>query len=383
MRFLHTADWQIGKPFQSIQDSAKRETLRRQRLDTVRGLKGLIDEHRLAFVVVCGDLFDSSTPDKSTVSALCSAVGELTVPVYAIPGNHDHGGPGCIWEQEFFHHEREQLAPNLHILLKPEPVFLEHAALLPCPLARRHESEDPTAWLRAEPDGLPADLPRIVLAHGSTQGFSSSGESDSDSGINRIALERLPAAAYDYIALGDWHGLKEIAPGAWFCGTPEQDRFAKGDSNQPGHALVVELDGHRKPLKVTPHRTGSIRWHSSDPFPLTNDDDLDALESQLGERLGRQTSRDLLQLHVHGALSFSGIERFEKLIESLRARLIRLDLDQDLHVDPSPEELEALTERQDPLIAQVARDLRDSLETDPLAHDALRELQLLTRKAEA
>lgn len=234
MRFLHTADWQIGKPFQSLEDHAKREALRKQRFDTVRGLKALIDSEKLDFVVICGDLFDSSTPDAATVSSLCSAIGSLEVPVYAIPGNHDYGGPGCIWEQEFFLREQLQLAPNFHILLKPEPVVLENAVLLPCPLLRRHEGSDPTAWLRSEPEGLPSNLPRIVLAHGSTQGFSSSGDSDQDSAVNRIDLAQLPQGAYDYIALGDWHGMKEIAPGAWFSGTPEQDRFAKGGNNLPG-----------------------------------------------------------------------------------------------------------------------------------------------------
>ena len=91
MKFLHTADWQIGKPFQSITDTSKREALRQKRLDTVRGLKSLIVKEKLDFVLVCGDLFDSATPDQATVSGLCAAIGELEVPVYVIPGNHDHG----------------------------------------------------------------------------------------------------------------------------------------------------------------------------------------------------------------------------------------------------------------------------------------------------
>jgi hypothetical protein len=86
---------------------------------------------------------------------------------------------------------------------------------------------------------------------------------------------------------------------------------------------------------------------------------------------------------VSGALSFNGIEHFEQLTESLRARLIRLKLDQDIQVEPSEEELDALSERQDPLIAQVAKELRDELSEDPLARDALRELQLEVRRVEA
>lgn len=374
MRFLHTADWQIGKPFQSLEDHAKREALRKQRVDTVCELKALIQSEKLDFVVVCGDLFDSSTPDAATVSALCSAIGSLEVPVYAIPGNHDHGGPGCIWEQEFFLREQLQLAPNFHILLKPEPVVLENAVLLPCPLLRRHESSDPTAWLRSEPEGLPDNLPRIVLAHGSTQGFSSSGDSDQDSAVNRIDLAQLPQGAFDYIALGDWHGMKEIAPGAWFSGTPEQDRFAKGGNNLPGRVLIIETEGRPSPMRIQPTTVGQIGWHELEPFNLTSDDDLATLETQIEDRVGTRTGKDLLKLSIHGSLSFAGAERLEQLTESLHARLIRLRLDQEIQIEPTTDELEALTQSTDPLIAQVAAALQTDSETDPLARDALREL---------
>lgn len=383
MRFLHTADWQIGKPFQSIEDHTKREALRKQRLDTVRELKTIIDEEAIAFVIVSGDLFDSFTPDAATVSALCSAIGHLKVPVYAIPGNHDNASPGCIWNQRFFLTEKEDLAPNLYILLDPKPVVLDQAVLLPCPLLRRHENADPTEWLRTEPDELPGDRPRIVLVHGSTHGFSSSGETDSEASINRIDLTRLPEATYDYIALGDWHGMKAITPTAWYPGTPEQDRFAKGEGNLPGYALVVETQGHLQPPRVSPVKTGKIGWHILDEFHFTNDADLETLESQLGNILDQQNNRDLLKLGVNGTLSYTGLEKYESVIERLRARLIRLNLESDLDVEPTEDELKGLIERQDPLIAQVARELYDVSETDPLNREALRELHLHLRKVDA
>jgi DNA repair exonuclease SbcCD nuclease subunit len=374
MHFLHTADWQIGKPFQSIEDHSKREALRAQRLETIRQLKQVIDANQAEFVVVAGDLFDSFTPDKSTVAAFCSAVGALKVPIYAIPGNHDHGGPGCIWEQEFFKREQAELAPNFHMLLEQKPIITKHAVLLPCPLLRRHESSDPTAWLRSLPEDLPEDLPRIVLAHGSTQGFSSSGDSDQDSAINRITLDQLPIGAYDYIALGDWHGMKEITANAWFCGTPEQDRFAKGENNQPGYVLNVEIDSHSSPVRITPTQVGQISWHELDSFTLTCDDDLEALGKAMNDSVGNRTGKDLLKLSIRGSLSFGGAERLEQVLESLRARLIRLRLDQMIQIEPTAHELDALTQSPDPLIAQVATALRADSEADTIARDALREL---------
>ena len=381
-RFLHTADWQIGKPFQAVGDSAKREKLRQQRVETVRSLKTLIDEQDLGFVVVCGDLFDSATPDQATVSALCSAVGSLGVPVYAIPGNHDHGGPGCIWDQAFFQRERDELAPNLRVLRTPEPLELERAVLLPCPMRRRHESADPAAWLRATPENLPEDRPRIVLAHGSTQGFSSAEDGDTEAAVNQIDLERLPAEAYDYVALGDWHGFKQIQPNACYSGTPEQDRFAKGGQNRPGHVLVVEIAGRGRAPSVEPRHVGQIGWHEPTPFHLTGDADLETLESRLAEQLGKRAGEDRLKLHLTGTLGFDGARKLESLLESLQARLIDVRVERDLSVEPSDAELAALVERNDPLIAQVARDLRDAMGTDPLARDALRELHLQTARVE-
>ena len=35
----------------------------------------------------------------------------MDVPVLAIPGNHDHAGPGTVWEQDFF--RREQDGPGI------------------------------------------------------------------------------------------------------------------------------------------------------------------------------------------------------------------------------------------------------------------------------
>lgn len=166
--FLHTADLQLGKPFASVRDEPKRNRLRQERLHALQGMERHAREAGAAFVLVAGDLFDSSQATKSTVSAACAAIGALGIPVLVIPGNHDHGGPGSIWEQEFFLREQQQLAPNLRVLLRPEPLVLDGAILFPAPLLRRHEAGDPTAWIRQALDdpALPPDLPRIVLAHG-------------------------------------------------------------------------------------------------------------------------------------------------------------------------------------------------------------------------
>jgi hypothetical protein len=175
MKFLHTADWLIGKPFVGIRDERKRALTQNSRLEAIKRIGDIARREGSEFVVVAGDLFDSPSADKSTVSAACSAIGQLRMPVFAIPGNHDHGGPGNLWEQDFFIRERDALAQNLIVLLEASPYETDSAVFLPCPLLRRSVAGDPTAWLRDSRvyAGLSPDKPRIVIAHGSTPCFSS------------------------------------------------------------------------------------------------------------------------------------------------------------------------------------------------------------------
>ena len=155
------------------------------------------------------------------------------------------------------------------MLLKPEPVELDSAWIFPCPLLRRAESTDTTAWLRLPEAlvGCSSDKPRIVLAHGSTQGFS--GQSEEDEGVstavNQIDLSRMLAEAFDYVALGDWHGAKQITRTAWFSGTPELDRFPKGEDHDAGNVFVVDHYNTRvqkfgiAPTPVLPMTWGHVK----------------------------------------------------------------------------------------------------------------------------
>ena len=102
IRFLHTADWQLGKPYARVSDPDKRARLRQQRLAAIGRLGAVAQQQGAAFVVVAGDLFDSHQPIKQDISAACSAIGALALPVLVIPGNHDHGGAGSLWQESYF-----------------------------------------------------------------------------------------------------------------------------------------------------------------------------------------------------------------------------------------------------------------------------------------
>lgn len=385
--FLHTADWQLGKPYARVADAAKRSQLQNERFEALRRIAALVAQHQAAFVVVAGDLFDSPSPLNSTVAKACEAIGAMAVPVLVIPGNHDHGGPGSLWEQPFFLRQKDQLAPHLRVLLTPEPVVLDSAVVFPAPLMRRMDLSDSTSWIRRAFDEttFPADLPRIVLAHGSIQGFGSAqdDEDDDSSSSNLIDLARLPAAEIDYIALGDWHGTKQVGSHAWYAGTPEIDRFPKGENNDPGNVLIVQA-GRAEVPQVTVLPTARYRWNGFF-YHFSEDESFDAFRAALDEKIGAWGQDSLLRLVLEGSLGIEASRKLQDHLEGLEARLLRVKLVNRVSIAPTAEEIAALSARpDDPLISAVASQLVAMTTGDEaeIARLALRELHGRLVKAE-
>lgn len=258
----------------------------------------------------------------------------------------------------------------------------------PCPLLRRHESADPTAWVRSAAFGNGsggATKPRIVLAHGSVQGFGAGGgdEEGEEGAPNLIDLTQLPEPELDYIALGDWHGAKQVGPKAWYSGTPEIDRFPKGETNEPGHVLVVTAQRGGIP-QVKPVVTARLGWHALS-FDFSGDASVDLLDGRFNERIGNRAGVDLLLLELTGSLGIEATTRLEEMLEAWQARLVRLKLSNQVQVAPSEAEVEALTRRAvDPLISRVAAKLVEQTRggdeaSAAIARIALRELHACIR----
>ena len=365
VRFIHTADWQIGKPYRRVKDEQKRFKLRQERLNAISRIREAAQMNGSKFVLIAGDLFDSPTPSSSSVTEVLKIIGEINVPVIVIPGNHDHGALGTVWHTDNFKKYQKQMAPNLSLLLESDPFEIEDAIILPCPLVRNKDNTDPTLWLRNfNWNTISISKPRIVLAHGSVREFGGQNynldEETPSRANNLINLDQLPIDEIDYIALGDWHNLKQVSENAWYSGTPEPDRFDQGENNNRGQVLQVDVSRLQKP-EVKSIATGRIKWHNLN-FRFNSDKDLDRFERQVEDLTAGRVSRDLLRVEISGALSLSGYSRFELLKADLENKLIRLRIKGECHKVPESDELEELTSSiQDPLIAQVAGKLKERL----------------------
>ncbi|NBS33038.1 MAG: DNA repair exonuclease [Planctomycetia bacterium] len=357
--FIHTADWQLGKPFSRVADPDRQANLRRQRLDSLDRIGDVARQQQASFVVVAGDVFDSHRPPDRLVSLALERIGRLGLPVYIIPGNHDYGGPGSLWESEHFQRENRELAPNLTVLLAAEPVDRDDAILLPCPLLRRQQLNDPTEWIRQFDFTGCDDRPRIVLAHGSTVNFQGEAdEEDEPTQPNFIALDRLTEQldAIDYIALGDWHGFVQAGEKAWYAGSHETDRFPR-PGQLPGQVACVRAS-RGQPPQIDPVPTGAIRWfeHAETFVAADGPQQLDAALRQLTNKLG--VGNAVAKLRLDGHLGLEDHQALTTILDTWAARLAHLRIEHRVAVQPTAAELDALTRRaEDPLIAGVAETL--------------------------
>lgn len=340
-RFLHTADWQIGRQFATF-DPEHAPILAEARIAAVERLAALATAHAVDAVLVAGDVFDAQTVSERTVRRLFNALAGYTGPWLMIPGNHDAALAESVWTRA----QRLGAVPaNAHLLLSAEPRLFaaQGFAALPAPLTQRHTYGDLTAWFDAA--DTPAGLLRIGIAHGSVQGILSE---DIDS-TNPIAPERAERARLDYLALGDWHGCKHIDARTWYAGTPEPDRFKANDA---GQALLVEIAAPGVAPVVTPLDVGQYRWQLI-AAALQVPSDIDALHAQL-DALG---TRDVVDLRVQGRTDLGGLQTLQAAIGRAEARARHLQADLSaLQLVPTDEDIAGL--QADGYLGELLTELR-------------------------
>ncbi len=250
---------------------------------------------------------------------------------HLLPGNHDPYRPNGLWDQLV----RKGLPENVNVHIEPEPAMLgdETAVLLPAPLLHRRTLDDLTAYM--DDVNLPEELIRVALAHGTIRGFGS----DDKDVPNFIAPDRPTRAGLSYLALGDWHGQKQINDRCWYSGTPEIDAF---DVIDGGQALLVHIEGPSAVPTVTPIPTGNYSWTKLSE-QINTRADIDYLSEKLRDSTD-QPDRVLIHLSVEGALSLESRQHFqEQIVDGVSAAFcfMRVD-DRRLFSQPTAEDLDQI-----------------------------------------
>ncbi len=367
-KFLHTADWQMGRVFSRF-DTDDGAALAEARYAAIERLAELATEQGCGAVLVAGDVFDAQTVSDRTIRRVFNAMAGFAGPWVLLPGNHDAALVESVWTRA----QRLNAVPsNVLLALESGPILLSEQgiAVLAAPLTQRHTYSDLTEAF--DTMVTPAGLIRVGLAHGSVQGILPE-EVDA---TNPIAPDRTKRACLDYLALGDWHGAKEVNERTWYSGTPEPERFRNNDA---GFVLIVEIAESGARPKVSRYDTAKYRWHQWRE-QLSVASDLD----ELLKRLDGLAETSVIDCRLEGAVTLVDDQRLTEALSIAEARYRSVSCDRaSLQLEPTDEDIAAL--HADGYLGEAINDLRalQSGENQTGARDALAILARLLKDRNA
>lgn len=255
MRFLHTADWQLGMTRHFLAGDAQPRYSAARR-DAVAALGALAAEVGAEFVVVSGDVFEHNQLAPQVIGQSLEAMRTIGIPVYLLPGNHDPLDASSVYTGALFTSE----CPDNVVVLDQAGVHEVRPGLQI--VAAPWRSKAPTTDLVAEVlDGLPADgSTRVLVAHGGVDALDP--DRDKPSLIRLANVEQaLSDNVIHYVALGDKHSLTQVGDSGriWYSGSPEVTNYDDVEAD-PGHVLIVDIDEThpQRPVTVEARRIG--RW---------------------------------------------------------------------------------------------------------------------------
>jgi DNA repair exonuclease SbcCD nuclease subunit len=235
MRFVHVADSHLGLSQFSRLDADggnQREALIYDHF--LAGIDAIVREHPDA-VVHAGDLFHSVRPKTrayTTALEAISRLGDAAIPLIAIAGNHDmrksryttspfevleyhsapvHAGYGSGYKPVDLEDTRFHLIPNL---LQADQYREEFDRIEP---ARGRMN--------------------VLVTHGLASTLR-------DRRLGTVMEHEIDTTMlspdFDYIALGHFHGQRQVSDNAWYSGSQEYISYAETGDTKGG--LVVDLD---------------------------------------------------------------------------------------------------------------------------------------------
>ncbi len=261
VKFLHTADWQMG--MKALQAGEKAKDVRAKRFETAAQVVDVANREGVDFVLLAGDLFEHHDVDESVVRKTVAVLDRFArIPVFVLPGNHDPLVAGGIWDRQSW----QRVGSHVTLLREGVEVRVrDDVALYPAPLKQKQSMLDPTAWMpvRAASD----ERIRLGIAHGALDVLPERTNFP-------IAAARADEAGLDYLALGDWHGFLQ-AGRAVYSGTIEQTSFSE---KNPGNVAIVEISCAGAEPVVSRHHVGALEWTEHEP-PIHDATDVEHLRN--------------------------------------------------------------------------------------------------------
>ncbi|GIZ98510.1 DNA repair exonuclease [Tsukamurella sp. TY48] len=335
MRFVHTADWQLGMTRHFL-DADAQARFTDARLDAISRLGALATERSAEFVVVCGDVFEDNRLAPAVIARSLDRMATIGVPVYLLPGNHDPLDAASIYTSEVFARHR----PENVVVLDSAGVHTVRPGveLLAAPWFSKHPAGDPLTEAVVAASAPEAGVIRIAVGHGGTLPVGAQDQRLID--VAELGA-RLDRGELRYVALGDRHSVTQLRPGVFYSGAPEVTNFDHKERDS-GSVLLVDVPEDGGAAVVEPVRVGSWRFASRE-FPLSAERDVTAAVAALSALPDKD--RTVVKVGFTGTVGLVAKAELDAELEALRARFAAVELWErktDLAVLPGEDELESL-----------------------------------------
>lgn len=339
MKFLHTADWQLGMTRHFLEEDAQARYSAARR-DAIVAIGAVARETGAEFLVVAGDVFDANQLAPRVISQSLDAMRAIDVPVYLLPGNHDPLDASSVYTSALFEAE----CPDNVTVLDRAGVWEVRPGLEI--VAAPWRSKKPTADLTAAVlTDLPADSSaRILLAHGAVDVLDP--DRDNPAQIAMAGLvDAIDRGAVHYVALGDKHSRTQVGGGGrvWYSGSPEVTNFDHKEADS-GHVLVVDLDldDPAHPVRVDTRTVGTWRFVTL-RHQVNNGRDIADVNLNLDELPDKD--RTVVKLGLVGTLTVTDRAALDTCIDRQSRRFAALRIwerNTDIAVMPADDEFDDL-----------------------------------------
>ena len=334
VRFLHTADWQLGMTRHFLKGEAQAR-FNDARLNAIDQIGNIAINEGCEFVVVCGDVFESNQIERQVLTRALDRMGTVSgVTFYLLPGNHDPLDAASIYRSPTFTKHRPDNVVVLDGSGRVQPV--RGVELIAAPWRNKHPVADLVGEACA---GLePTDAVRIVVGHGAVDSMSPNPDDPRLVSLEGLE-EKVEAGLIHYVALGDRHSTTDLGSTGrvWYAGAPEPTDY---DEIEPGNALVVDVDANS--VSVERRRVGTWEFSSRD-WQIAGDADIDALEEWLSSLANKD--RCIVKLGLVGQVSLAQRARLDGILKhgvDLLAALETWERRSDLVVVPDSLDVDRL-----------------------------------------
>lgn len=253
MRFIHTADWHLGRSLHGVRLLDEQRAILNQ-------LVSIVEERRPDALLIAGDIYDRATPPGEAIDLLddtLSAILEHGVPVIVIGGNHDgpqliNYGSRLFAARSLYVHGKvtgcmqrvtlnDSFGPvHFYPLPYAEPLALQQA--LGDETIINHQTAV-AAWAKRVFTEHPQGERAVALAH-----LFVTGGTDCDSERKLMVggtaeVETSAFAGFNYVALGHLHRRQHLGEVIHYSGSPLKYSFSEEKHQKSVNLVEIDSNG--------------------------------------------------------------------------------------------------------------------------------------------